>query len=137
MESAVLRSPSYYTHINFSEQLVEFYEYVKHVQDGETTPAEGPELAEWLVIAIQLRARAFTFSYLYLRKYGMFPDGIMSGDQTDLLSLYDYTTLADFKECELIDLIFTDVLASVAGEEENQKYTLLAKKLVLKYAKKT
>ena len=72
MESAVLRSPDYYQKIQFSDQLVTFYKQVKFVQEGGTVP-EGAELASWLVMAIQLRARAFTFSYLYLHKEGRFP----------------------------------------------------------------
>ena len=104
---------------------------MKLVQEGGTTLPDGPELAQWLVTAIQLRARAFTFSYSYMLKVGMFPPGILAGNESDLISLYSYDNLAAFKECEKIELIFNGILSSVAGESSHQSYVKLAKKLVL------
>ena len=92
MESAVLRSPNYYQKISFSRQLVKFYKQVKLVQEGGSIP-EGVELARWLVMAIQLRARAFTFSYLYLHKEGSFPMETLQDRETDLLSLFSIKRL--------------------------------------------
>ena len=134
MESAVLRSPNYYQKISFSKQLVKFYKQVKLVQEGGSVP-EGAELARWLVMAIQLRARAFTFSYLYLHKEGSFPMETLQDRETDLLSLFSYDSLDQFKECEKIEMIFNEILGPFAKKNESPEYEVLAGRLVMHFVR--
>ena len=57
--------------------------------------------------------------------------------ETDLLSIYFYKSLDEFKECEKIEMIFNEILGPLAEADESPVYEVLAGRLVMQVVRMT